>query len=57
MISGFVEAGDRGDKGPCLAAQQSPRVAVDGGSVADAGTVGMQLVMDRPHCTFPMFPS
>lgn len=56
-MSGFVEAGDGGDKEPCLAAQQSPRVAVDGGSVADAGTVGMQLVMDRPHCTFPMFPS
>lgn len=39
-MSGFVEAGDRGDKGPRFAAQQSPRVAVDGGSVADAGTFG-----------------
>lgn len=39
-MSGFVEAEDRGDKGPRFAAQQSPRVAVDGGSVADAGTFG-----------------
>lgn len=39
-MSGFVEAGDRGDKGPRFATRQSPRVAVDGGSVADAGTFG-----------------